>query len=50
MVLVPAMNGLNCPFGVIRVVEWYYPEEYKTTGKEDYAVLELDQDIGIQSS
>lgn len=45
MRFIPAMSGTVCPYGVFKVKKWYYPEEYKYSGKEDYALLVLDRDI-----
>jgi Ran GTPase-activating protein 1 len=42
----PGMNGLLVPFGVHKVIEAYYPEEYKDNENEDYALLVLDNRIG----
>jgi V8-like Glu-specific endopeptidase len=46
MIFCPAMSGLSCPYEKVKVVDWYYPEEFRNTGKEDYAVLVLESDIG----
>jgi V8-like Glu-specific endopeptidase len=45
MRFIPAMSGTVCPYGVFEVKKWYYPVEYKHSGKEDYALLVLDRDI-----
>jgi V8-like Glu-specific endopeptidase len=46
VIFIPAMCGISCPYGKVKVVEWHYPQEYKIEGKEDYALLILQEDIG----
>lgn len=42
MRFIPSMNGKSCPYGEFRVIKWFYPQEFKNTQREDYALLVLD--------
>jgi len=46
VIFYPGINENTCLYGAIRGVKWFYPDEYKTDCKEDYALLIFDQDIG----
>ncbi len=43
---IPALNGRDCPYGIIGVRRHFYPNEFKEGRTEDYAILELEEDIG----
>lgn len=45
----PGLDRHLLPFGVVKVLAFYYPEEYKAYRKEDYAILILEKDIGYQT-
>lgn len=46
MKFLPGMNGSYCPFGLVEVVEIYYPKRFVNTGKDDYALIVLKKSIG----
>lgn len=45
MKFLPSMSGSHCPYGEFRVIEYFYPAEFKISGEEDLALLVLDRDI-----
>ncbi len=44
---IPAMSGSLCTYGEYSVVKVLYPEEYRSTGQEDFAILVLDREVRI---
>jgi glutamyl endopeptidase len=42
---IPALNGSDCPYGIIGVRRRFYPKEYEEGISEDYAILEIEKDI-----
>lgn len=46
ILFIPTLKGGVCPYGMIVVRRYFYPEEYKDSESENYALLELQEDVG----
>jgi V8-like Glu-specific endopeptidase len=46
IIFIPGLNGNECPFGIIRIRRYYFPDEFKVDRSEDFALIELEEDIG----
>ena len=49
LVFIPAANGSKTPYGTYEVVDYRYPQEFKDSEDEDYAVLVIKGDISRQT-
>jgi hypothetical protein len=41
----PGINGKHATYGILRIKEFYYPEEYIEDPNEDYALLILEKEV-----
>ena len=49
VIFIPAANGSEAPYGILKVIAYQYPEEYNNDKDEDYAVLVLEENISEET-